>query len=162
MRYEQSEFVKNYKPKGGEPPVPSPQPNPTPVDHGNDDLLKRLEAIEKEREQFKKTSFEKSLREKVINKAGSLNVSNKALWEDVAGMIPITDGMDESKLEEETKRLYESKLKAITETGLSRTEELAVAAVPIVRRKLWMSSSPRKRKKANSPQILKTIKKWEH
>ena len=117
MRYEQSEFVKNYKPKGGEPPVPSPQPNPTPVDHGNDDLLKRLEAIEKEREQFKKTSFEKSLREKVINKAGSLNVSNKALWEDVAGMIPITDGMDESKLEEETKRLYESKLKAYNGDG---------------------------------------------
>lgn len=117
MRYEQSEFVKNYKPKEGEPPVPSSQPNPTPVDHGNDDLLKRLEAIEKEREQFKKTSFEKSLREKVINKAGSLNVSNKALWEDVAGMIPITDGMDESKLEEETKRLYESKLKAYNGDG---------------------------------------------
>ena len=44
-------------------------------------------------------------------------MSNKALWEDVAGMIPITDGMDESKLEEETKRLYESKLKAYNGDG---------------------------------------------
>lgn len=117
MRFEHAEFVKNYKPKGGEPPVDPPQPNPNPVDHGNEDLLKRLEAIEKERELEKKTSFEKSLRGKVIQKAGELNVYNKALWEDVANLVPITEGMDIAKLEEETKRLYESKLKAYNGEG---------------------------------------------
>lgn len=117
MRFEQSEFVKNYKPKGGEQQVQTPPPNPTPVDHGNDDLLKRLDAIEKERELEKKTSFEKSLREKVIQKAGELNVYNKALWEDVANLVPIKEGMSINELEEETKRMYESKLKAYNGEG---------------------------------------------
>ena len=44
-------------------------------------------------------------------------MSNKALWEDVANLVPITEDMDESKLEEETKRLYESKLKAYSGDG---------------------------------------------
>lgn len=115
MRHEQAEFVKSYKPQGGGYNTASQ--DPTSANSGDEDLLKRLEAIERERELERKTSVEKSLRERVINKASGLNVSNKALWEDVASLVPITEDMDESKLEEETKRLYESKLKAYSGDG---------------------------------------------
>lgn len=117
MRHEQAEFVKNYKPQGGGNGSDAASQNQPPANSGGDDLLKRLEAIEKERELERKTSIEKSLRERVINKASGLNVSNKALWEDVANLVPITEDMDESKLEEETKRLYESKLRAYSGDG---------------------------------------------
>lgn len=79
--------------------------------------MKRLEAIEKERELEKKTSLENGLRDRVINKAGGLNVSNKALWGDVARQVAITEGMDDAKMEEETKRLYEAKLKEYVGEG---------------------------------------------
>ena len=72
---------------------------------------------QKEREEERKKTFEKSLREKVIQKSGELNVYNKALWEDVVNLVPISEGMDIAKLEEETKRLYESKLKAYNGEG---------------------------------------------
>ena len=117
MRFEQAEFARNYKPKGGEPQLPTPPVSPQAGDNGNGDLLKRLETIEKEREEERKKTFEKSLREKVIQKSGELNVYNKALWEDVVNLVPISEGMDIAKLEEETKRLYESKLKAYNGEG---------------------------------------------
>lgn len=82
MRFEQAEFARNYKPKGGEPQLPTPPVSPQAGDNGNGDLLKRLETIERERELEKKNSFEKGLRETILKRSTDLKVSNKKLWED--------------------------------------------------------------------------------
>lgn len=117
MRFEQAEFARNYKPKGGEPQLLTPPVSPQAGDNGNGDLLKRLETIERERELEKKNSFEKGLRETILKRSTDLKVSNKKLWEDSVKMVEYKEGMDASSLEAKAKELYESKLKAYLGDG---------------------------------------------
>lgn len=107
LRHENAEFVKNYKPNT--PPSTPPAP---PAAGANDDLLKRLEALEKERENDKRAYAVNSLRESVAKKCEELKVSNKSLWEDSVKAVQYTDGMDELAMLEKAKQVYESKLKA--------------------------------------------------
>ena len=113
MRFEQSEFVKNYKPKPEENLPPSP---PAPNKEYKE-LKNRLDELEKARENERKTSEVKDMRAKIAKKAGELNVTNKHLWEDVTDMVPYTDGMDEASMETKVKELYEAKLKLYSGDG---------------------------------------------
>lgn len=120
MRFEQAEFAKNYKPKP-EPPVPPVPPVP-PTGEGNElyeDFKKRLESLEKERENERKTFAVEKMRSEVIKKSGELNVSNKNLWEDAVGMVPYTDDMDVKGMEAKAKEFYEAKLKSYFGEGAS-------------------------------------------
>ena len=114
MRFEQAEFAKNYKPKQ-EPTVPPPVDKKEPYE----DFKKRLEALEKERENERKTFAVEKMRSEVIKKSGELNVSNKNLWEDAVGMVPYTDDMDVKGMEAKAKELYEAKLKSYFGEGAS-------------------------------------------
>lgn len=104
-----NEFKKNYKPQQ-EPPKPDKP------DEGNE-LLKRLEALEKERENEKKALAVNSLRSEVKSKADELKVSNKALWNDVVAAIEVKDGATSESLLGEAKKAYEQKLKDYTGEG---------------------------------------------
>jgi len=116
MRFEQADFVKNYKPQPGEPPA---APEPNPGGNGNEDLLKRLEKLEKEREDDRKNSAVKEMRSEVLRKSGDLKVSNKNLWDDAVRMVRYVDGMDVQAMEAKAKELYESKLKSYFGDGAS-------------------------------------------
>lgn len=120
MRFEQAEFVKNYKPKPGTvPPEPPADPKQKTGEPGNEDVLKRLEALEKERENDRKNSVVREMRSRVSNKSGELKVTNKNLWEDTVRMVEYKDGMDDAAMEAKAKELYESKLKAYMGEGAS-------------------------------------------
>ena len=120
MRFEQAEFVRNYKPKPGTvPPEPPVELKPKPGEPGNDDVLKRLEALEKEREIERKNFVVREMRSRVSNKSGELRVTNKNLWEDSVRMVEYEDGMDDTAMEAKAKGLYESKLKAYMGEGAS-------------------------------------------
>lgn len=120
MRFEQAEFVRNYKPKPGTvPPEPPVELKPKPGEPGNDDVLKRLEALEKEREIERKNFVVREMRSRVSNKSGELKVTNKNLWEDSVRMVEYEDGMDDTAMEAKAKGLYESKLKAYMGEGAS-------------------------------------------
>ena len=120
MRFEQAEFVRNYKPKPGTvPPEPPVELKPKPGEPGNDDVLKRLEALEKEREIERKNFVVREMRSRVSNKSGELKVTNKNLWEDSVRMVEYEDGMDDTAMESKAKGLYESKLKAYMGEGAS-------------------------------------------
>lgn len=71
MRFEQAEFARNYKPKGGEPQLPTPPVSPQAGDNGNGDLLKRLETIEKEREEERKKHLKNLCVKKLFKNQGS-------------------------------------------------------------------------------------------
>lgn len=110
MRFEQAEFVRNYKPKGDG--QQAPVNDRTSGEPGNDDLLKRLEALEKERDTDRKNSVVRELRSEVLKKSGDLKVSNKNLWEDSVRMVEYKEGMDVASMEARAKDIYESKLKS--------------------------------------------------
>lgn len=101
------------------------------------------------------------MREKVIQKSGELNVYNKALWEDVVNLVPISEGMDIAKLEEETKRLYESKLKAYNGEGATPYGGRASGSGHNSSKALDEFFA-KKLKKVNSLQNNKITKLWEH
>lgn len=71
MRFEQAEFARNYKPKGGEPQLPTPPVSPQAGDNGNGDLLKRLETIEKERKEERKKYLKNLCVKKLFKNQGS-------------------------------------------------------------------------------------------
>ena len=112
MRFEQADFVKNYKPKPTTPPEPPVEIKQKPGENGNEDLLKRLEKLENERENDRKSFAVKEMRSEVLRKSGELKVSNKNLWEDSVRMVEYKEGMDSTAMEEKAKELYESKLKS--------------------------------------------------
>lgn len=112
MRFEQAEFVKNYKPQGNVPPI-TPPPTTTPAgENGDKELLKRLEILEKQIKEGQKTSAIQEMRSEVLRKSGELKVSNKNLWEDSVRMVEYKEGMDSAAMEAKAKELYESKLKS--------------------------------------------------
>lgn len=117
MRFEQADFVKNYRPQQVNPNTPPAEPKPG--ENGNEDLLKRLEKLEKERENDRKNFAVKEMRSEVLRKSGELKVSNKNLWEDAVKMVEYTDGMDAAAMEAKAKELYESKLKSYFGDGAS-------------------------------------------
>ena len=57
------------------------------------------------------------MRKEVSDKAESLKVSNKALWKDAVMMVELNDDTDAGKLLEETKKVYERKLKSYIGEG---------------------------------------------
>ena len=99
MRHEQSEYVKNYKPKEQEHPG------------ANDEWQKRIEALEKERDQERLNNQINGLRSAVLGKCKELKVSNENLWKDSVGLVPHEDGMTTEKMLEKTKAIYEAKQK---------------------------------------------------
>lgn len=108
MRHEKADFVKNYK------PAPTPAPAPAPPADGNGEmakLLERMEALENERKEEKRQLAVKGLRADVKAKAGAMNVSNKALWNDAVDLVECKDDMDAEAVAKEAKRIYEKKLK---------------------------------------------------
>lgn len=119
MRFEQADFVKNYRPQPVNPNTPPATPEPKPGENGNEDLLKRLEKLEEERENDRKNFAVKEMRSEVLRKSGELKVSNKNLWEDAVKMVEYTDGMDAAAMETKAKELYESKLKSYFGDGAS-------------------------------------------
>lgn len=119
MRFEQADFVKNYKPQQVNPNTPPAAPESKPGENGNEDLLKRLEKLEEERENDRKNFAVKEMRSEVLRKSGELKVSNKNLWEDAVKMVEYTDGMDAAAMETKAKELYESKLKSYFGDGAS-------------------------------------------
>lgn len=115
MRFEQSEFAKNYKPA---PPKKVEKPKVEPDEAS--ELLKiqqRIEALEKERMDDVKKSEISRMRTAIAGKSETLRVSNKPLWEDAVKMVEVTDGMDESAMETKAKEIYESKLKSYFGNG---------------------------------------------
>ncbi|MEA4949263.1 MAG: hypothetical protein VB068_06375 [Petrimonas sp.] len=105
-----NEFKKNYKPQ------PDKKDEPDKTDN---ELLKRLEKLEEEREKEKKAFAVNSLRSEVKSKAGELKVANKALWNDVAETITVKDDVTSETLLAEVKKTYEKKLKDYTGEGAS-------------------------------------------
>lgn len=109
MRHEMAEFAKNYKPQEKPAPVQIP-----PVDDGqkvSEELLRRLEALENERNEEKRQMSVKGLRTDVKGKAEELRVSNKSLWNDAVDMVEYKDGMSLDDMTGSAKIIYERKLK---------------------------------------------------
>ena len=105
-----SEWEKN-NPKPTEP-KPTDPPKKDPNLELYETLVKKIENLEKQRaEDFLKTTVS-DLKEKVLNKAEELRVSNRNLWNDAVSAVVYRDGMTESDLLSEAKGIYESKQKA--------------------------------------------------
>ena len=111
------EFKKNYKadPPGGDD-------GGSKGDSGNagsrdDALLKRLEAMEERLKESENQAKKERMRKEVSDKAESLKVRNKALWKDAVMMVELNDDTDAGKLLEETKKVYERKLKSYIGEG---------------------------------------------
>ncbi|MGJ7024922.1 hypothetical protein [Petrimonas sulfuriphila] len=103
------EFKKNYK--------PSPTPSVETPPKGDDELAKRLEAIEQALQNEKKANAINSLRSDVKAKADGLKVANKAIWNDVVDSISVKDEATSEELLSEVKKTYEKKLKEYTGEG---------------------------------------------
>lgn len=116
MRYEQADFVKNYKPKSNNKEVVE-DPLRKEDNELVSQLLSRIESIENENKVFRKNSEINSLRDVIRKKAGDLKVANKNLWDDAVSMVEYKDGMDSELMEAETKKIYESKLKSYMGDG---------------------------------------------
>lgn len=100
------------------PPSLNPPTPPIDGNHPIEDVLaKRVEALEKALADEKKKSSMDALKSGVKRKSSELKVSNKALWEDAVNMVEVAEGMDEAKLLDATKSIYESKLKAYIGEG---------------------------------------------
>ena len=82
-----------------------------------DALLKRLEAMEERLKESENQAKKERMRKEVSDKAESLKVSNKALWKDAVMMVELNDDTDAGKLLEETKKVYERKLKSYIGEG---------------------------------------------
>lgn len=104
MRHEKSEFIKTYKPDdhGGQPKETSDV---------NAEMMKRIEALEKEREQERKKAHVDGLIAEIQKKSDSLKVSHKNLWNDAVKMVEYKDGVSVENAIESAKKIYESKLK---------------------------------------------------
>lgn len=107
---EVNEFKKNYKPQPDKPKEETPP-------KGDDELLKRLEALEMARENEKKANALNSIRAEVKAKATELKVANKAIWNDVAETIQVKEDATSEDLLAEVKKTYEKKLKQYTGEG---------------------------------------------
>ena len=57
-------------------------------------MMKRLEKLEKERDDERKAFAVEKLRSDILKKADDLNVSNKNLWADAVQLVKYSDGMD--------------------------------------------------------------------
>lgn len=92
--------------------------NPNSATPSTDNALaKRIEALEKALEDEKKKSSVDALKNSARGKSSELKVSNKAIWEDAVNMVEISEGMDEAKLVDAAKGIYETKLKAYIGEG---------------------------------------------
>lgn len=107
-----NEFKKNYKPQQEPPKVETPP-------KGDDELRKRLEALEKAYQEEKKANALNSIRAEVKSKAAELKVANKAIWNDVVESIQVEDDSTSENLLAEVKKTYERKLKEYTGEGAS-------------------------------------------
>ncbi len=92
----------------------NPNPATPPADNA---LAKRIEALEKALEDEKKKSSVDALKNSARGKSSELKVSNKALWDDAVNMVEISGDMDEAKLVDAAKGIYETKLKAYIGEG---------------------------------------------
>jgi hypothetical protein len=110
---EVNEFKKNYKPQPVEPKKEETLPK------GDDELLKRLEALEKAYQEEKRANAINSIRAEVKGKATELKVANKAIWNDVVETIQVKDETTSEDLLAEVKKTYERKLKEYTGEGAS-------------------------------------------
>ena len=116
MRFEQAEFVKSYKPNKNHDTGNPPNHN---EDELYDDFKRRLDALEKEREDDRKTFAIEKMRSELLSKSVEFNVSNKPLWDDVVRQIAYVDGMDAKAMEAKAKDDYECKLKSYFGDGVS-------------------------------------------
>lgn len=105
-----NEFKKNYNPQPEPPKVETPP-------KGDDELQKRLEALEKAYQEEKKANALNSIRAEVRSKAEGLKVSNKAIWEDVVATIVPQDDATVDTLLTSVKTAYEAKLKSYLGNG---------------------------------------------
>lgn len=83
----------------------------------DDELIKRLEALERAYEQEKKINTINSLRNEVKSKADSLKVARKALWDDIVSTIEVPDGATADSLLDSVKPAYEAKLRSYLGDG---------------------------------------------
>ena len=74
-------------------------------------MMKRIEALEKEREQERKKAHVDGLIAEIQKKSDSLKVSHKNLWNDAVKMVEYKDGVSVENAIESAKKIYESKLK---------------------------------------------------
>lgn len=105
------EFKKNYKPA----PTPSVENPPK----GDDELAKRLEALEQAYAKEKKTNVINSLKSNVKAKAETLKVARKSIWDDVVDAIEVPDDATEDTLLATARPAYEAKLKSYLGEGAS-------------------------------------------
>lgn len=105
------EFKKNYKPA----PTPSVETPPK----GDDELAKRLEALEQAYAKEKKTNVINSLKSNVKAKAETLKVARKSIWDDVVDAIEVPDDATEDTLLATARPAYEAKLKSYLGEGAS-------------------------------------------
>ena len=116
MRFEQAEFIKKHKPKKQD--NTDNQGGDDKEKDGENELLRRIEALENERENERKNSAVKAMRSKVSKKSEELKISNKSLWEDMVNAVEYTEGMTEKEMEGKAKELYEAKLKSYFGDGV--------------------------------------------
>lgn len=98
------EFKKNYKPE----PTPSPEP---PKDGSNDEITRRIAALEDELKESRRINRENSMRSKISSMSGSLKVANENLWRDCVSSLEIGENDNEETLTSKAKSRYEKKLK---------------------------------------------------
>ena len=102
------EFKKNYKPQPEEEPKKEDDaPEPSKIQQ----LLSRIEALEKGNEESSKAVRQSSLRAEVEALKDSLKVHNKNLWKDCVKEVAINDSDTQDKVLANVKALYEKKLK---------------------------------------------------
>jgi len=75
-------------------------------------LLDEIKNLKQARENEAKELKVQSLRSKVMGKSSELNVSNKALWNDVVSSLQVADDANEESVLSAAKSTYEAKLKA--------------------------------------------------
>lgn len=95
-------FKKNYK--------PSPSPNDPPKKDGENDLLRRIEQLEKQNADNAKNASAYALRAEATAKGKSLKVANEAMWADAVEAVEIGDKDTAEDVTAKAKRIYEHKL----------------------------------------------------
>lgn len=101
-------------PKGGEE---TPEKDDAGLAASLAEMRRELDGIRREREDSERRRAADELRSAVKGRAESLKVTNRALWDDVAGALDVGGDSTEDSLLAEAKSRYETKLKAYTGGG---------------------------------------------